>query len=77
MLGTLASSAGGPQSLQGGAGGAAGPATSTSNSGFDSSGWNVSYGSGSISTDASGTMKWVGVAVVIAGALWLIFKKQR
>ena len=44
MLGSLTTAAGGSTSLQGGAGGASGPAESTSNSGFDSSGWNITFG---------------------------------
>lgn len=77
MLGSLTTAAGGSTSLQGGAGGAAGPATSTTNSGFDTSGWNVTYGSGSISTDASGTLKWAAAAVVIGGLLWYLSKRRR
>lgn len=77
MLGTLSTAAGGSTSLQGGQGGAAGPATSTTNSGFDTSGWNVTFGSGSISTDAGGVLKWAAAAAVIGGLLWYLSSRRK
>lgn len=77
MLGTLSTAAGGTTSLQGGAGGAAGPATSTSNQGFDSSGWNVSFGSGSIATGGNDMVKWAVLAAVAGGLLWYLSKRRR
>lgn len=63
--------------LQGGAGGSAGPSTASSNSGFNSSGWNVSFGSGSISTDSTGVMKWALVAAAVGGIAWYLSRKRR
>lgn len=77
MLGTLATGAGGTTSLQGGAGGAAGPSTASANSGFDSSGWNVSFGSGSIATGGNDMVKWAMLAVVAGGLLWYLSKRRR
>jgi len=76
MLGTLTTAAGGTTSLQGGAGGAAGPATATGYAGFDSSGWNVSFGSGSIATGGAELVKWAMLAAVAGGVLWIIFKRR-
>lgn len=65
-----------PPSMTGGAGGAAGPSAATSKSGFDSSGWNVNFGSGSID---SGNQKLLTYAALAVGAyfLWQQFKKRR
>lgn len=59
-------------SLQGGAGGAAGPATATSNSGFDSSGWNVNYGAGSIDSGSNKLLQYAMLAALgfVAWKLW-------
>lgn len=77
MLGSLTTAAGGTTSLQGGAGGAAGPATSTTSSGFDSSGWNISFGSGGIATGGNDMVKWAMVAAVAGGLLWYLSKRRR
>jgi hypothetical protein len=62
-------------SMTGGAGGSAGPSAATSKSGFDSSGWQVNYGSGSID---SGNQKLLMYAALAVGAflLWKQYKKR-
>jgi len=63
-------------SYSGGAGGAAGPATSTSSSGFNSSGWNVNFGGGSID---SGSSKLLTYALLAAGVYvaWKLSRRGR
>lgn len=63
-------------SYSGGAGGAAGPSTASSNSGFNSSGWNVSFGSGSIATGGNDMVKWALVAAAVVGVLWYSSKRR-
>jgi hypothetical protein len=62
-------------SLQGGAGGSAGPSTASSNTSA-SSGWNVNFGSGAIGTDAS---KWVQLGLIAAAAFvaWKLVRRGR
>lgn len=64
-------------SYSGGAGGAAGPSTSRGENFFDSSGWNVNFGGGSISTaDKLGAyIPWI-VAGVGALVLWKMYRKR-
>jgi hypothetical protein len=77
MLGSLETAAGGTTSLQGGAGGSAGPSTASSNSGFDSSGWTVDFGDGSANSGGSSIVKWAMVAAVAGGLLWYLYKRRR
>jgi hypothetical protein len=66
---------GGP-SYSGGAGGAAGPSLSDSQSGFDSSGWVVNFGSGSIDGGVNKYVLWGGLAV--GGLLlWRMLRSKR
>jgi hypothetical protein len=75
-MGGLSSLTGGG-GMSGGAGGASGAVTSTTTSGFNSSGWSVAFGSGSAST-AVGTpqsmLLMAGLAVVALIA-WKMSKK--
>lgn len=64
-------------SYSGGAGGAAGPSTATSNSGFNTSGWNVSFGSGSISTNGNTTMMIMAAVAGVGLLLWLNSRRGR
>lgn len=80
----------GEMALKSAQGGSAGPSTATSNakSGFDSSGWNVSFGAGDISaTTAKSSTDEVGAAMggnyapyafLLIGAvvLWKMVKKS-
>lgn len=58
-------------SLTGGAGGAAGPATSKADAMFDSSGWNVNFGAGTIESSASKSnlTQYMQYALIAAGLL--------
>lgn len=60
----------------GGAGGAAGPSLSDSKSAFDSSGWVVNFGSGSIDSGMNKYVLWGGLAV--GGLLlWRMLRSKR
>lgn len=62
--------------LTGGAGGAAGPSMSDGKSAFDSSGWIVNFGSGSIDSGVNKFMLWGGLAV--GGLLlWRLLRSKR
>lgn len=65
-------------SYSGGAGGAAGPSMSDANqkSGFDSSGWQVNFGSGSIDSGLNKYVLYGGLAV--GGLLlWRMLRSKR
>ncbi len=65
--------------MSGGAGGAAGPSTASGQSAFDSSGWNVNFGEGSITSSAgSGVSQYLPYIALGVGLLivWRMTRKQ-
>jgi hypothetical protein len=52
-------------------GGAAGPSTASSNSGFDNSGFVVNMGAGS----GGGLPQWAVLALILGGAVWLLRRR--
>jgi hypothetical protein len=74
-MGGLSSLTGGG-GMSGGAGGASGPVSSTTSSGFNTSGWSVNYGSGSSAATAGGGLDWkVIAAIAVAGlVIWKMSK---
>ena len=68
-----------PSSMTGGAGGSAGPSSALGSSSFDSSGWNVNFGGGSISsnraTDSLGAYTPYMLAAVALLIVWRLTKK--
>lgn len=79
MFETLASLTGGG-GLSAGGGGPSSAGGGTNRSGFDNSGWNVNFGSGSVSSSASGALGGalqyvlIGVGVLM---LWRMTRKGR
>lgn len=62
--------------FSGGAGGAAGPSENRSTAGFDNSGWNVNFGSGSIDGGMGKYLPWViGAAGLFV--VWRLSKSNR
>lgn len=48
-------------------------AANDSRSAFDSSGWNVNFGQGSVSS--GGVPQWVWIAAAVGAAVWIIKRK--
>lgn len=65
-----------PPSMTGGAGGNAGPSAANSSAGFDSSGWNVNFGSGGVNGANQQLLMYAALAVG-AYFLWQKFSKRR
>lgn len=63
--------------LTGGAGGSAGPSNAGSSAGFDSSGWNVNFGSGKISTTDAGDLGQYLPFIAIAAAVLIAYRMTR
>lgn len=64
--------------LQGGAGGNAGPSTARGgNSSFDSSGWNVNFGSGSVSSSRADALGQYGPYILAAVAVLIVWRMNK
>lgn len=53
-------------------GGAAGPSSASSQSGFDNSGWVVNIGGGSA---GAAMPPWVVIAAIVGGVVWLLRRR--
>lgn len=63
--------------MTGGAGGAAGPSDALTSSAFNSSGWNVNFGSGKISTSDAGDLGQYLPYAAIAAALLIAYRMTK